>query len=170
VYSLNAPVPSTVASLATELSRELPGARARPRGTHTLLIKRLDSGTDDARYNRMEARARESLRGTPACEARVTAIDIFEEPPTGSAPVVYLAVESPGLERLHRRVCETFDPVEELEGEGYVPHVTVARGGDLAAARELASREIDPIEWTINELVVWDADRATAVTRLSLPA
>jgi len=49
-------------------------------------------------------------------------------------------------------------------------HVTLARGGNLDAARRLAEREIDPIEWTISELEFWDASRAEVVRSVSLPA
>lgn len=168
MYSLNAPVPSPVAALATELGRQLPGARSRTRGSHTLVVKRL--GTDDDGYHQLEARARDALGGTPACEARVTDIDVFEQVPSGTAPVVYLRVESPGLVALHERLCEVFDPGTSIEGDDYVPHVTVARGGQLDTARSLAGREIDPIQWVIEELVFWDSTREQPVTRVSLPA
>jgi 2'-5' RNA ligase len=171
VYSLNAPVPPAVASLATGLSDALPGARARTRGTHTLVVKRLsDDRSQGPGYSQLEARAREALRGTPPCAARVADIGVFEEVPVGRAPVVYLAVESPELKQLHEQLCSVFEPVENLEGEEYVLHVTIARGGDRAAAHDLATRDIDPIEWTVDELVFWDAERSQAVSRVSLPA
>jgi 2'-5' RNA ligase len=171
VYSVNAPVPPAVASLATDLSRSLPRARARTRGTHTLVVKRLsDDRSQGPGYSQLEARAREALRGTPACEARVADIGVFEEVPYGTAPVVYLTVESPGLDRLHEQLCSVFEPVENLEGEEYVLHVTIARGGSLANARDLATREIEPIEWVVDELSFWDAERSQAISRISLPA
>jgi 2'-5' RNA ligase len=168
VYSLNVPVPGEVAALATDLARELPGARPRERGRHTLVCKRLGGG-DRVQFRRLAARAREVLSGTAPFAARVTGVGSFPDPPTGTAPVVYLAVDSPGLERLHARLAERFDPVERLEGEAYVPHVTIARGGRLADAERLAAREIDPVTWTVTELRFWDADRGPA-DRVSLPA
>lgn len=169
VYSLNAPVPSAVARLAADLAGELPAARARARGTRTLVVKRLSDGgeSDDAR---LEARAREALAGAPACGARVDGVDVFEDVHAGPAPVVYLAVESPGLGALHGRLCEAFEPVAGIEGEEYVPHVTVARGGSVDAARRLAATDVDPIEWTVEELQFWDATREQSVSRVSLPA
>lgn len=168
MYSLNVPVPSRVGALATELGRELPRARIRERGDRTLVVKRLSDGDGD--YHRLEARARDALAGAPPFEVRVDGIGLFEEAVTGTSPVVYLAVESPELERLHHRLCDVFEPVEEIEGEAYTPHVTVARGGDLDRARALADREIEPIEWTASRLEFWDAERGLSVSSVSLPA
>jgi len=169
VYSLNVSLPSSVTQLAGRLARELPRARARPRGEHTLVVKRLGGG-DHAAYARLEARARDALGGTAPFGIRVTGVEQFETAVTGPSPVVYLAVESPAVVALHERLCEAFDAVEGMEGEAYVPHVTVARGGDPEAARRLVDREIDPIEWTVEELSFFDADRGQSVSRVSLPA
>jgi len=168
VYSLNVPVPAEVARLARDLARRLPAARARERGDHTLVCKRL--GTDDAGYHRVEARAREAVAGTIPFAVRVTGIDRFADAVTGSSPVVYLAVESPGLERLHGHLCERFDPVPDLEGEEYTPHVTVARGGSPERARELCGTGVEPVEWTVTALEFRDAERGQSVSIVSLPA
>lgn len=168
MYSLNVPLPSAVPALATELAHDLPGARARTRGEHTLVAKRLGTG-DRAAFQRLSARTREALAGAPTFEARVPEVDYFERPATGAAPVVYLAVESPGLEALHARLCEQFDPVDGIEGEDYTPHVTIARGGDVDAAERLAARDVEPIEWTVTELHFWDAERGQRAGTLSLP-
>ncbi|MBX0286735.1 2'-5' RNA ligase family protein [Haloarcula salinisoli] len=170
MYSLNVSLPSSVTRLAGQLARELPRARARPRGEHTLVVKRLGDG-DHAAYARLEARARDAVRGTAPFEVRVTGVDCFETAETGPSPVVYLAVESPALRALHGRFCDEFDPVEGMEGlDDYVPHVTIARGGDPAAARRLVERDIDPVTWTVEELVFFDAERGQPVSRVSLPA
>lgn len=169
MYSLNASFPSAVPALAGRLARDLPRAQARERGGHTLVCKRLGSG-DHAAYARIEAKARDALRGTAPFEVRVAGLDWFETAVTGPAPVVYLAVESPELRALHERLCAAFDPVEGMEGDEYEPHVTVARGGDPAAARRLVGRDIDPIEWTVEELVFYDAERGQPVSRVALPA
>ncbi|WP_424001684.1 2'-5' RNA ligase family protein [Haloarcula salina] len=169
MYSLNVPLPSAVTSLAADLATELPLARARSRGEHTLVAKRLGGG-DHAAYARLEGQARDSLRGQPTFEAAVTGVGQFEAAATGPSPVVYLAVESPGLVALHERLCERFDPVEGLEGEDYVPHVTIARGGDAAAARRLVERDVEPVRWSVDALAFFDADRGQEVSRVSLPA
>jgi 2'-5' RNA ligase len=169
VYSLNVAIPATVAALAGDLARELSRARARPRGEHTLVVKRLGGG-DHAAYARIEGRMRDVLRGTAPFAIRVTGVEQFETAVTGPSPVVYLAVESPGLRTLHERLCEEFDIVDGVEGDDYTPHVTVARGGTRAAADRLVERELDPIEWTVEELVFHDAERGQSVSRVSLPA
>ncbi|WP_324755857.1 2'-5' RNA ligase family protein [Haloarcula sp. GH36] len=169
MYSLNVALPSAVTSLAGELARDLPTARARPRGEHTLVAKRLGEG-DHAAYARLESRAREALHGHPAFEARITGVEQFETAATGPSPVVYLAVESPSLIALHERLCERFEPVESVERDDYVPHVTVARGGDAAAASRLTERAIDPIEWTVDSLTFYDAERGHSASTVSLPA
>lgn len=166
MYSVNVPVPGRIAALAGDLAAELPRARTRQRGTHTLVAKRL---TGDEPYAQREARAREVLRGAPAFEARVDGLGVFDRPVTGTGPVVYLRVESPGLRALHERLLTAFEPVDDLEGEDYTPHVTVARGGDRDAAWALAERAVEPYEWTVDELAFWDAERSQRVSRFSLP-
>lgn len=169
MYSLNVPLPSSVSALAGRLARDLPRAQARPRGEHTLVVKRLGGG-DHTTYARLEARARDALRGTDPVAVRVTGVDQFETAVTGPSPVVYLTVDSPGLGALHRRLCRAFDPVEGMEGDDYVPHVTIARGGDPATARRLVDREIETVEWSVDELNFFDAERGQSVSRVSLPA
>jgi len=168
VYSLNAPVPGEVAALATDLAAEVPGARARTRGEHTLVVKRLGTG-DRTDFQHLRNRVREALRGTAPFEVAVTGVDWFEDPESGPGPVVYLAVEGQGLFDLHDRLCAVIDPIEGLGGEGYVPHVTISRGGDRKVAKALTERDLDPIRWTVTDLAFWDADRSLEAGRLSLP-
>ena len=169
MYSLNVPVPGRVAALASDIARELPQARARCRGEHTLCAKRLDGTGPERAYSRLEARAREALAGQPAFEVRVTGVGCFEAAVTGTTPVVYLAVESPELHRLHERLSAVFEPVESIEGPEYTPHVTVARGGSLSAARRVTARQVDPVTWTVTELSFWDAAHNQTVSTVSLP-
>jgi len=169
VYSLNVPVPPQVARLAGELARELPAARKRSRGTHTLGVKRLDHERERS-YARIETRVRELLAGQPRFEVRITGIDQFEDPPVGTAPVVYLVVESPELRTVHERLTGEFDRIDQIDGEEYDPHVTIARGGSPERAQRLVGRPIDPISWEVTELLFWDAERKQAVSHLSLPA
>ncbi len=163
-YSLNAPVPGRVRRIADDLSPRL-SAFEHVRRRHSLVCKRLGEG----RRGPLAERARRALSGAPAVEARIDGIGVFEAPPVGSAPVVYLAVESPGLRRLHERLCEAFDTIPGLEGDDYVPHVTLARGGDVETARALAERDVDPVTWTVSELHFWDADDDEVVRRFPLP-
>ncbi|MFB6139241.1 MAG: 2'-5' RNA ligase family protein [Halosimplex sp.] len=167
MYSLNVPVPGTVAALAGDLGTRLGAAQIRPRGEHTLVCKRLGRG-DAAVYHELEARARDALRGEPPFAVRVGGVDVFTDVPRGEGPVVYLTVESPGLVALHERLCDVFDPVDDVEGEEYVPHVTVARGGSVERAADLRETPIEPVEWTVERLEFWDAERSQSVSSVSL--
>lgn len=165
MYSLNVPVPGRVARLASDLFPYLaPFDRVRDR--HTLVCKRFETSDPD----HLRERLRQTLGGTPAFEARVTALGFFERPPRGSAPVVYLSVESAGLEALHWRLVDEFGAIDGLEGDDYVPHVTLARGGAVADARAVASREIESVEWTVSQLDLYDGNFHESVASISLPA
>jgi 2'-5' RNA ligase len=160
VYSLNVPVPGGVQRLAAELHPRLT-AFDTVRERHTLVAKRLG---DDS-LARLRERLRPLLRDERAFEARVTEIDFFERPTRGTGPVVYLAVESPGLVAFHDRLCEEFDPIDGLEGDDYVPHVTLARGGSIEDAEALADFDVDPVTWTVSTLDLWSAEfRESAAT------
>jgi 2'-5' RNA ligase len=159
VYSLNAPVPASVARLASGLAADRLDATVRER--HTLVVKRL--GDDDPGL--LADTVRDVVAGTDPLPARVTGVDVFREPPSGTAPVAYLRVESSGLRRLHGQLCERFGTAEDIEGEDYVPHVTVARGGD---ADRLVGREAD-VSWTVDRLHVWSGDYDEPVESIALP-
>ena len=157
MYSLNAPVPTSVARLASGLAADLLDAGVRER--HTLVVKRLgdDPGT-------MAPEVRAVVEGTDPFEARVTGVEAFRDPPRGTAPVAYLRVESPGLRRLHGRLCDRFAPVDGLEGDDYTPHVTVARGGDAA---RLLGRDVTR-SWTIDRLHLWTGRYDDAAEEIAL--
>jgi 2'-5' RNA ligase len=159
VYSLNAPVPAEISRLARGLASNC--FDATPRDRHTLVVKRLGGG--EPRSLASEVRSR--IVGTEPFSARITGVETFENPATGRAPVAYLRVESPGIEHLHRRLCERFDPAEGIEADDYVPHVTIARGGD---AGRLAGQEITR-EWTVDSLVVWSTEYREPAERIALP-
>lgn len=173
--SLNVPVPGRVAAVAGDLRPAL-AAFERVEERHTLVCKRLgEAGRDAAGADPagLETRVRRALAGAPAFEARVSEIGAFEEPWAGPGPVLYLAVESPGLHEVHRRLCEALGVVEGIEGGEYVPHVTLARGGGEAAeeaVERLLETEFEPVTWTVGELLFWDARYDEVVGRVSLPA
>lgn len=172
MFSLNVPVPGQVRRLAGDLHPEL--ARFdRIRERHTLLAKRFDSGLDDDADSlpRLRERLRPLLRrhGADGIDLRVTRLDYFETPTRGPGPVVYLAVESADLNALHRRLCDAFGIVAGMEGDEYVPHVTLARGGQVADAVDLVDRRsIDPVGWTAGELRIRDSRYREDAARLRL--
>lgn len=159
MYSLNAPVPADVSRLARGLATDC--FDATPRDRHTLVVKRLGDGEP----RRLAGEVRARIVGTEPFPARITGVETFENPATGRGPVAYLRIDAPAIERLHRRLCERFDPVEGIEADGYVPHVTVARGGD---AGRLAGRDLD-YEWTVDALVVWSTEYREPAERIALP-
>ena len=175
VYSVNAPVPDAVDDVAESLRPALTEfARVRERRERTLLLKRVPAADRKELRTAWET-AKDALEGAPAVEARVSEVDTFENPPNGSSPVVYLAVESPGLHRLHDRLCEVFDPVPVMEGgDDYDPHVTLARDADgfrgRRAVENIDGRQVGPATWDIEALHLYDAEHGERVATLSLPA
>ena len=177
VFSLNVPVPGAVKRLANDLQPQLLDFE-RVRDDHTLVIKRfsdeeLANGHPEHQVATLQERLRPVISGLPAVEAQVTGISSFEQPVCGDGPVVYLTIESPGLHRIHRTLTDAFGTIDDLEGDDYTPHVTLARGGSTAAAaavERLQAREIEPVTWTVSELVIWDARHRRPAARFSLPA
>lgn len=168
MYSLNVPIPGEIERLAADLHPDLYGFDT-VRQRHTLVVKRFGDATR-SEYDALEQRARRVLRDAPAFDARISGIDYFDRPARGDGPVVYLAVDSPGLRSLHRRLASEFGAVPDVEGDDYVPHVTLARGGNRETARRLADRSFDSIEWTVTSLQFWDATYDEPISTVSLPA
>lgn len=165
MFSVNIPVPPAVNRLAATLSPELADFETR-RQRYTLVGKRIGTSEFEAgrepNKDRAVAELRERLRpliaDTDPFRIRAAGIDCFERPARGPGPVVYLDIDSPRLLRFHRRLCRVFQPVEQLEGDNYVPHVTLARGGSHDTATSLPERDVDPIEWTVTEIELFDPE------------
>jgi 2'-5' RNA ligase len=164
VYSLNAAVPGRVRGIAGDLYPQL-ASFADVREDHSICVKRLG---DDEPYKTLADRARTVLADAPAFEVAVTGIDYFAEPTSGTAPVVYLTVESPGLELVHDTLVDAFGALPGLEGEDFTPHVTLARDGEVADAERLAQQEIEPVTWTVSELEFTDAIHDNAIGTIQL--
>ncbi len=162
--SLNVPVPGAV-------RREIEALRPRladfdsVRETPTLVLKRFDGARS---AHEVESEVRLAVANTGPFDVRLAGLETFEDPVTGPEPVLYLALESPGLGQLHRRLVDRFGAVNGLEGEEYVPHITLARGGDPEGLAELTEASIDPVEWTVAELWVWDPRREERLGRIEL--
>jgi hypothetical protein len=194
VFSLNVPLPPAVGRLAADLHPKLSGFD-RVRDRHTLVCKRLgvedvpDRVAGGGRSDRggspgaapgggptvpkdeALAALREDLRpflsGTDPFDVAVTGVDVFDAPASGSRPVVYLAVESDGLVRIHHRLCAAYGAIEGIEGEDFVPHVTLARGGnpEPGTVADLVAGEFDPIRWRVHALDLYDPEfREVAAT------
>lgn len=194
MFSLNVPLPPAVDRLAGDLHPKLTGFD-RVRDRHTLVCKRFgvedvrseeseggDGGEEDGRgenrdspprqeaVDRLRERLRRPLAGTDPFEVAVTGVDVFDAPRSGSRPVVYLAVESDELIRLHRRLCAAFGAIDGIEGDEYVPHITLARGGnpEPGVVADLVTAEFDPIRWRVHALDVWDPEYREAAATVEL--
>ncbi|WP_049980352.1 2'-5' RNA ligase family protein [Halolamina rubra] len=164
---MNLRVPPAVERLADSLHPKLtPFERVRER--HTLVVKRIEADTWQRGGGGVRERLRRVLDETRPFPVRIDGVDYFADPPDGRGPVVYLSVESEGIRQLHRRLCREFPVVDALEGENYVPHVTLARGGSVADAERVADTEIDPVEWTAERALTWDREHREAVDRFQL--
>jgi hypothetical protein len=188
VFSLNVPLPPAVDRLAADLHPKLSGFD-RVRDRRTLVCKRLGAeDVPDRAVGRTQPEAagdagpsppkpaalaalREDLRpflsGTDPFDVAVTGLDVFDAPASGSRPVVYLVVESGGIVRLHRRLCAAYGAIEGIEGDDFVPHVTLARGGnpEPGTVADLVDTEIDPIRWRVHALDLYDPEfREVAAT------
>ena len=170
MYSLNVPLPPAVRDLVNAFRPALAGfGRVRGVRDATLVVKRLDAA-DRREYLAAEREATAALRGAPAFAARIARVGVFDAPVAGPGPLVYLAVESPGLERVHGQLVDALGAVEGLEGDEYVPHVTLARDGPPAAVRRVRERSFDPVTWSVTELEFYDADHGERIEAVSLPA
>lgn len=164
---MNLQVPPEVERLADELHPKLTVFETI-RQRHTLVVKRIENGEWRTGPGGVRERLRRILDRTKPFSVRVHGIDYFAEPPSGTAPVVYLSVESEGIQQLHRRLCQEFSVVEGYEGEGYTPHITLARGGRVEDAERLVETEFEPIEWTAKRAFTWDKEHREAVDRFRL--
>lgn len=166
MYSLNVPLPAAVRREVESLRPALSGFET-VRETPTLVVKRFGPASPVERQA-IESEVRLALVDVEPFEARLDGVGTFEAPVSGPAPVAYLAVESPSLVELHGRLVDRFGSVEGLEGDDYVAHVTLARGGDAAALDGLDDGCVAPVEWTVSELWLWDGSAGRPDGRVAL--
>ncbi|GGN05498.1 2'-5' RNA ligase family protein [Halarchaeum nitratireducens] len=170
MYSVGVPLPPAVRELFRDVRPLLTGfERVRASRDATLVVKRLDAA-DRREYLRAAREAKAALRGAPAFEARIADVGVFETPARGPGPLVYLAVESPGLERVHRQLVADLGGVDGIEGDDYVPHVTLARDGDARAVERVRGHDFAPVTWTVEELEFYDARHGERIEAVRLPA
>ena len=174
-YSLNVPLPGAIYDRLHGLLPHLQGCTQRRRDP-TLVCKRL-SATGEAEppavgHLRTELAPVITAAGaalTGGCAVTIAGVGTFETPPSGAAPVLYLAVDSPDLLRLHRALCAQLEPVAGIEGPAYVPHVTVARGCPPASIADATAASVAPLSFHVDALELYDSRYRAAVTRFALP-
>lgn len=162
--SLNVPVPGAVRGEIEALRPRLADFET-VRETPTFVLKRFDG---DRSAHAIESDVRLAVADTGPFEVRLAGLETFEDPVAGPGPVLYLAIEGQRLRRLHRRLVDRFGAVDGLEGEEYVPHITVARGGDVDGLAELTEVSVEPIAWTVAELWLWDPRHEERLGRIDL--
>jgi hypothetical protein len=192
VFSLNVPLPPAVDGIGNQLA-DSSASLGRIRTRHTLVCKRFADGDvpdptelpgvagasnsidmpsppREAALKRLCTTLRAHLASTDPFDLALTGVDAFETPASGAGPVVYLAVESPPLVRLHRRLCTAFGAADGVEGDAYVPHVTLARGTDPTAVRDALDTDLEatPVRWRADALTVYDAQFREAAATLTL--
>lgn len=168
MYSVNVPVPGRVRRVASDLEPQLVAFAHRPQD-HTLLLKRLAASTPSERH-RVQRQVRDALHGLGPFSVRITGVDYFKDPTSGTSPVVYLRVESPGLVGAHDRLVDELGAFDGLGGEDYVPHITIARDGPIEAAEAIADVDVESVEWTAERLEFYDAHREEPTGEIRLPA
>ena len=167
MFSVNVPVPGTVAAAAMDLRPALTDFE-RIRDRYTCVLKRLDV-TDREGFLTVSREVRRVVRGTPPFAVQLDGFGVFRDPPAGPAPVLYLSVEGDGLTMLHEQLVESFDCVEGLEGPDYQPHITLSRGGSVDVD-EVMERIDPPLHtWSVNRLTFWDGRRGERAGEISLP-
>ncbi|WP_435097823.1 2'-5' RNA ligase family protein [Halorubrum sp. N11] len=182
MFSLNVPLAPSIRDFAVDLHSKLSGFD-RVRDRHTLVCKRF--GVEDVpdrvssgdpsppkpdAFGALCEDLRPLLAGTDPFSVAVTGVDVFDAPASGSRPVLYLVVESDALVRVHRRLCAAYGAVEGIEGDGYTPHVTLARGGDPepGVVADLVSAEFDPIRWRVHALDLYDPEYREVAASIDL--
>lgn len=163
MFGLNAPVPHAVRQ---EAAAFLPLLGTAAQTQYTLIVKRLT--VDDTPQSVMIKRIRQLLDDEEPFPARITTVETFDEPTSGQGTVIYLAVASPGLHTLHERLCTVVPPAPALEGSDYVPHITIGRTTDQAIIDTALARSIEPVSWTVDTLVFYDASTGDRHGRIEL--
>lgn len=169
MYSLNVPVPGAVSAFAWEIRSALTEFE-RLRDELTLVVKRLEARSA-GEFAAEERVIRQELSGVAPFEIEITGLDMFDDPPAGPGPVLYLAVESPGVIALHEQLTTQFGALGNIEGASYVPHITIARGAtESDNVDSILENYTYSYRWTVERLVFWDARREMPAGEVPLPA
>lgn len=167
MYSLNTESPEEVTAIVDQFD-DLLSSFERIRDDRTVLIKRFHRKSPRALEKLADDLGRRLAYWAPI-QARIEGFDVFVDPPAGRGPVVYLTVRSPGLIELHRELADAYGTViDSIEGEHYVPHITLARGGERTDIRPLTKASVEPVDWSIDELTLWDGRYSQPVRRYEL--
>lgn len=168
MYSLNVEAPPAAYKIQSDYADILERFEVQ-RETLTLLLKRFGPRSL-ADLSTLEDSIEDVLRSWGPIQARIDRFDVFADPISDTGPVIYLSVESPGVNALHRELVGAFGVADDrLEGDAYTPHITLARRGDRTDIAALTGTTLEPIDWTIETVQLWDATYDESITTYSLP-
>ncbi|HIJ12598.1 MAG TPA: 2'-5' RNA ligase family protein [Halobacteriales archaeon] len=153
MWSLNVSIPQGIVRAIGEITPVLgrgEGIVEEP----TLVIKRFEKEDLDGH---IESEIKFLLENVEPFIVEIGNLEMFEVADRGTSPVRYIEVKSIGIKVLHETLVSVFGCVKGVEGENYIPHITIARG---SGAKNLDFSDFSgPIQWTANTLEFWDRDK-----------
>ena len=153
MWSLNVSMPQNIVRAIREVALGASGWEEICEDP-TLVIKRFEK-VDVSGH--VESEIKLLLESVEPFDIEIGNLERFDVAERGSSPVLYLEVKSPGMKALHEILVDVFGSVKGVEGENYIPHITIARGGGV--------RDVDfsgfsgPTIWTAETLEFWNRDK-----------
>ncbi len=153
MWSLNVSIPQGIVRAIEEMapvSRGWEEIVEEP----TLVIKRFEKEDLDGH---IESEIKFLLENVEPFTVEIGNLEMFEVADRGTSPVLYIEVKSIGMKLIHETLVSVFGCVKGVEGENYIPHITIARGSGV--------KNIDfsdfsgPTWWTAKTLEFWDGDK-----------
>ncbi len=160
MWSLNVTIPQKVSRLIEEMAPALWNWEEICEDP-TLVIKRFETKTA-----KEETEIRLLLEKIEPFDVQIGNIRTFDIAQRGISPVLYIEVESPGIEALHEMLVGIFGCVKGIEGQDYTPHITLARG-ECREYIEFEERP-DPIQWEADELEFWHSGKMQKRNKIKL--
>ena len=150
MWSLNVSIPQNIVRAIEEVALGVRGWEEICEEP-TLVIKRFEKRDLDGH---VKSEIRFLLESVEPFGIEIENLERFDVAEKGSSPVLYLEVKSPEVKALHETLVDVFGSVEGVEGENYIPHITIARGGsgDYTVFSGLSC----DTGWTVEMLEFWD--------------
>ena len=150
MWSLNVSIPQNIIRAIEEVTLGVRGWEEICEEP-TLVIKRFEKKDLDGH---VKSEIRFLLESVEPFGIEIGNLERFDVAERGSSPVLYLEIKSPGVKALHENLIDIFGSVEGVEGENYIPHITIARGGS-GDYIEFSGLSCDT-GWTVEMLEFWD--------------
>ena len=150
MWSLNVSIPQNIVRAIEEITLGVKGWEEICEEP-TLVIKRFEKKDLDGH---VKSEIRFLLENVEPFGIEIGNLERFDVAERGSSPVLYLEVKSPEVKALHENLVDVFGSVEGIEGENYIPHITIARGGS-GDYIEFSGLSCDT-GWIVEMLEFWD--------------